>query len=87
MLYPFKIRDQTNSKTVAVEVFQAYKERRDMVERKGQKFANLIFAISVFQKLSIQQIRKKSIKIQKNTIFLMMKSQYSKELLLLVEPT
>ena len=37
-----KAEDMTSSKEVATAVFQEYKERKDMVERKGRKFANLI---------------------------------------------
>ena len=60
-----KIRDQTNSKTVAVEVFQAYKERRDMVERKGQKFANLMRARYGSKNLPYSRYEKKALKYKK----------------------
>ena len=61
-----KIRDHTNSKSVAVEVFQAYKERRDMVERKGQKFANLMRARYGMKNLPFNKYERKALTYKKN---------------------
>ena len=37
-----KAQDLTSSKQVATALFQEYKERKDLAEQKGRKFANLI---------------------------------------------
>ena len=60
-----KVRSLTNSKMVAEEVFAAYKERKDMVERKGQKFANLIRTRYQSQNLPFNRYYKKALKYKK----------------------
>jgi hypothetical protein len=50
---------------VAEEVFAAYKERKDMVERKGQKFANLIRTRYQSQNLPFNRYYKKALKYKK----------------------
>ena len=60
-----KVRTLTNSKSVAEEVFSAYKERKDMVERKGHKFANLIRTRYSAQNLPFNRYYKKALKYKK----------------------
>jgi hypothetical protein len=60
-----KVRSLTNSKMVAEEVFAAYKERKDMVERKGQKFANLIRTRYSSSNLPFNRYYKKALKYKK----------------------
>lgn len=60
-----KVRSLTNSKSVAEEVFSAYKERKDMVERKGHKFANLIRTRYSSQNLPFNRYYKKALKYKK----------------------
>ena len=57
-----KAEDMTSSKEVATAVFQEYKERKDMVERKGRKFANLIRQKYGMRNLPFNKYYKKALK-------------------------
>ena len=54
-----------HNKDVAVSVFQAYKDRRDMVERKGNKFANLMRQRYGTKNLPWNRYEKKALKYKK----------------------
>jgi len=57
-----KAQDMTSSKEVATSLFQEYKERKDMVERKGRKFANLIRQKYGMRNLPFNKYYKKALK-------------------------
>lgn len=57
-----KAEDMTSSKEVATALFQEYKERKDMVERKGRKFANLIRQKYGMRNLPFNKYYKKALK-------------------------